>query len=276
MPISPWIEAKVERAAEHATVVGDGIAVWIASDPVEFVGEENEARTELRMVARFKDPVPTLRWAVEVGELVHSLRSALDNLAWDLALIRTRKPPRSTAFPILWVPKTRSGHRPGRSSPWLDGREGAGRVGYVRTVLPHRGVARVAEPSGSVQRRRDPRAAQTTRGPPASSPTAALRGARSGAARRAEPCSGSEALAGVLRHARHVGALASSPRRRALDVCTPASGTAPRRPRAARAGLAPRGREPDLGLSAHPRRTRRSRRSARAFDDLVDPQTGRN
>ena len=52
------------------------------------------------MVARFKHPVPTLRWAVEVGELVHSLRSALDNLAWDLALITTRKPPRSTAFPI--------------------------------------------------------------------------------------------------------------------------------------------------------------------------------
>src|ERR1700749_1378156 len=41
------------------------------------------------------DPIGLL-----VGEFAHCIRSGFDNLAWQLALLTTDKPGRSTAFPI--------------------------------------------------------------------------------------------------------------------------------------------------------------------------------
>ena len=42
-----------------------------------------------------------LDWGVTVGEIAHNLRSALDGLVYQLALLNAKTPARRTAFPIL-------------------------------------------------------------------------------------------------------------------------------------------------------------------------------
>ena len=43
----------------------------------------------------------SLDWGVDIGEVVHNLRSALDGLVYQLALLKTKTPARNTQFPIF-------------------------------------------------------------------------------------------------------------------------------------------------------------------------------
>jgi hypothetical protein len=54
---------------------------------------------------------PPMRLGVVVGDIVHNLRSSLDHLAWQLALIRTSSPKQSTEFPIFIDPKSGPGKK---------------------------------------------------------------------------------------------------------------------------------------------------------------------
>ena len=53
------------------------------------------------------------QWSVIIGEITHDLRSALDLLAWQLALLETPTPYDKMAFPIYSVGRSRS-----KSSFW--------------------------------------------------------------------------------------------------------------------------------------------------------------
>lgn len=44
---------------------------------------------------------PPLDWSVDIGEIAHNLRSALDGLAWQLALLNTKTPASRTQFPVF-------------------------------------------------------------------------------------------------------------------------------------------------------------------------------
>jgi hypothetical protein len=54
---------------------------------------------------------PVLRWAVLIGDVIHELSTALDHIAWQLALKARAKPGSSTAWPVCvgegaWESKT--------------------------------------------------------------------------------------------------------------------------------------------------------------------------
>ncbi len=49
---------------------------------------------------------PPVDWGVRIGEVAHNLRSALDGLIWQLALITTKTPAPNTQFPIFRVGST--------------------------------------------------------------------------------------------------------------------------------------------------------------------------
>lgn len=55
---------------------------------------------------RISSPPPDLEWGVWIGEIAHNLRSALDGLVYQLALLKTKTPARNTQFPIFLVGKT--------------------------------------------------------------------------------------------------------------------------------------------------------------------------
>ena len=64
-------------------------------------GETNSQRTKYLFRVERMAPVPTREWAVMVGDAVHCLRSALDQLAYTFAT----DPSRLTAFPICLTEK---------------------------------------------------------------------------------------------------------------------------------------------------------------------------
>jgi hypothetical protein len=52
------------------------------------------------MVSRYMGKIPPPRFAVMVGDVAHNARSALDHLAWQLAIANGTKPDRHNVFPI--------------------------------------------------------------------------------------------------------------------------------------------------------------------------------
>ena len=75
----------------------------------------DEPRTTLSATLRVAVPTPTERWSLLLGEAVHSYRSALDNLAWQLAHHFGSVPqrPKQVYFPISstaadWKSKTQA------------------------------------------------------------------------------------------------------------------------------------------------------------------------
>jgi hypothetical protein len=56
-----------------------------------------------------------LDWGVTIGEIAHNLRSARDNLAWQLALLTTDTPYERTQFPIFDVARQRIPTKGGRT-----------------------------------------------------------------------------------------------------------------------------------------------------------------
>lgn len=98
--------AKVERAVNHIQSLQDD---WLAFFGLEentyrIVVAERDQKTgnySLRVQdapASFPDS-----WGVIIGEIAHDLRSALDGLVWQLALLDNLDPYRFTAFPICRV-----------------------------------------------------------------------------------------------------------------------------------------------------------------------------
>lgn len=96
------VRLKVVRAKEHLDFLYGEIGRFWASEPkpCEFIREDDTK--ESGYVLRFKvNKTLPLEWSLVVGDFAHNLRSALDHLAWQLALLTTDKPKSSTEFPIF-------------------------------------------------------------------------------------------------------------------------------------------------------------------------------
>lgn len=70
-------------------------------------------RTELNLKSgnnvyrvRTSSSPPSLEWGVYIGEIAHNLRSALDELVYQLALLQIKTPQRNIQFPIFLVGNT--------------------------------------------------------------------------------------------------------------------------------------------------------------------------
>jgi hypothetical protein len=96
---------KIIRAKEQLDYFYREADLFLTSHPLPY---EIITQTDFKKLhyTRYKVRIkinrhPPRSWGVVVGEIAHDLRSALDNLVWQLALLTTDSPSRSTEFPIF-------------------------------------------------------------------------------------------------------------------------------------------------------------------------------
>ena len=92
---SVWL--KVIRAKEHLDALYAEILEFLRTDPQPYAIQPEHNREGSEYVFHFKvNREPPTEWSVAVGDVTYNLRSALDHLAWQLALKHTRdREPRS-------------------------------------------------------------------------------------------------------------------------------------------------------------------------------------
>jgi len=98
------VELKLSRAAEQAQILKNEIDGWTKANPIRYKTEMYKDGMGFRVIHEgFLNPPPTERWSLIFGELIHNLRSALDNLAWGLACVKADPPkkPKIIKFPII-------------------------------------------------------------------------------------------------------------------------------------------------------------------------------
>ena len=95
---------KIERALQHLDELEPEIVAYVKRDPYRVAkdtrieGEWNVV--EIEAVREYPNP----RWGVRVGEFFHDLRSALDNLVWQLVKVNGEEPGNHNQFPIYTDP----------------------------------------------------------------------------------------------------------------------------------------------------------------------------
>lgn len=98
------VELKLARAQVQIDELRATLGRWSSANPIVGRGELSEDRMTFRLIAEASEFAPDLeRFGVAIGETVHNLRSALDNLAFALARLHADPPvkPRHIAFPIF-------------------------------------------------------------------------------------------------------------------------------------------------------------------------------
>jgi hypothetical protein len=111
----PWMEsvdAKIVRAHELFEVLDKEISEFVETARPHIERMVNQEYTETWLVFWVDDPFPPIRLSVLIGDCLHNLRSALDNLV--CGLVRTRDQASSCAgrqFPIFTDPTNYLAHR---------------------------------------------------------------------------------------------------------------------------------------------------------------------
>lgn len=96
------VRLKIERAERVIDELETAIVAYLAEQPYETVHEFNPETAEY--VVRGRVTKAPIYLAVIVGDVAHNLRSSLDHLAWQLALLATPTPYERTQFPIALDP----------------------------------------------------------------------------------------------------------------------------------------------------------------------------
>jgi hypothetical protein len=97
------VELKLARARFHAQTLIDSVAEW-HRNPLTAHGEISEDRHTYRLILDdFVVAPPIEYWAMLVGDCIHNLRSALDNLSYSAARLQYDPPadPFGIQFPIF-------------------------------------------------------------------------------------------------------------------------------------------------------------------------------
>ena len=112
-----WPRAKVKRAKSQVIALQASLERFFKENTYSIILADFNRKAGYQYV-RIKD-APTLpdEWGVVIGEIVHNLRSALDLLAWQLALKDTPEPYGRTAFPIYLIGHTDRRDRNGNIIP---------------------------------------------------------------------------------------------------------------------------------------------------------------
>jgi hypothetical protein len=90
---------RIERAKEHLDVLYAKIIEFQKMKPFQ-VTDYKDSKNAL-YIRKFDIPIIDLRLAVVAGDAINNLRSALDHIAWQLALTIMERPHDRTAFPIV-------------------------------------------------------------------------------------------------------------------------------------------------------------------------------
>jgi hypothetical protein len=99
---------KLSRADEKAVALAANVAAFCRDHPITLDTQLREGRLGVNLVCQMEGMiVPLKEWSLELGEIVYSLRSALDNLIYVCAQIRADPPPRprDLQFPIVQGPE---------------------------------------------------------------------------------------------------------------------------------------------------------------------------
>src|SRR6266852_5532682 len=93
-----YTQMKLGRAYEHLDQLKGEVARFIESKP--YTKRRYSDFEESRHIISVEQYVTPDLLGILVGEFAYCVRSSLDHLAWQLALLSTDKPGRLTAFPI--------------------------------------------------------------------------------------------------------------------------------------------------------------------------------
>jgi len=95
--------SKLSRAKEHLDILYQEITRWKQSEPCVVFKEPNADAGDYSWWAEIVKATPLIRWSLITGDIVHNLRSSLDNMVWELAVLKSGPaPPRPKIiqFPI--------------------------------------------------------------------------------------------------------------------------------------------------------------------------------
>src|SRR6266511_2429033 len=90
---------------------------FFSTHPYAIGGKYNAEAAEITLYATsLMGPFPTIEWGVRIGDCLHNLRSALDHVVWQLALLHLQRQPtdkeaRRIQFPIEHIPERFEGAR---------------------------------------------------------------------------------------------------------------------------------------------------------------------
>lgn len=90
---------KIERAKQHLDILDLRIKEFQELNPFQITKFEDPKNG--LYILRLHIPIIDLHLAIIASDAIYSLRSALDQIAWQLALTKTNKPHERTAFPII-------------------------------------------------------------------------------------------------------------------------------------------------------------------------------
>jgi hypothetical protein len=97
------VRAKLQRAYKHFSELDKVRQRWVNTDAGEIVHENHPEAREYLVICK-RAPVPPPEMSVIVGEIVHGLRSSLDNLIYALAIRESKQGPppfwKRLEFPI--------------------------------------------------------------------------------------------------------------------------------------------------------------------------------
>lgn len=97
------VQLKLGRAHIQLQALGMLISGWVSRNPITADCELREGRLGFKLIQnKFTEPPPLEEWGLIAGEIIHNIRSSLDNLVYALARTHRDPPnkPQRLAFPI--------------------------------------------------------------------------------------------------------------------------------------------------------------------------------
>lgn len=95
------INAKIQRAQDEIERLSKDVAASCEAQRLLFSEELRPDVGDKIWIFRGETPVVPIEYSVRLGEIVYNLRSALDQLVWQLVHANYKKPGRHNEFPIL-------------------------------------------------------------------------------------------------------------------------------------------------------------------------------
>lgn len=130
------IRLKLRRATEQIGALDAEFIGFRDTKPYQLRPYYDYDRRELSVFEAIREPPPGM-WGVQVGEILHNFRSALDHIVWQLVIFETGKEPvtNRTQFPIFRTEKGDKAYE-GRGEPiYLKG-VGASAKALIKSLQP--------------------------------------------------------------------------------------------------------------------------------------------
>ncbi len=101
MPYITGAKLKVRRAGKHLSELERKAMAFLERNPDQFSSKLDPEDFDFVIYEIPPNRAPPTTFGPVFGDIVHNLRSALDHIAWQLALLTKSKPYKRTAFPII-------------------------------------------------------------------------------------------------------------------------------------------------------------------------------